>query len=231
MTDALTDRLRDVADIVRPRIGTGAELRRAAERGRRARRLAGGGLSVFALALMLGSGLGANPRTVPAPAFIPDQNVSPSQRATGSGGPQVLAADPLMTGFGWAQFLGDGSAPLRVRVTSSPPRLECVGDPRGLRATEIHAATYLWQPAAGSASPRGVNVEYVLRYDEEARASRALADLRGRFARCHRQQRNPPFLEPDPGWVRAHPGGLLDETFGGGGQHDARGQADGTPVR
>jgi hypothetical protein len=211
MTDLLTERLHASAERIHAALRPAREVRQGAEHARRVRRVVGATL-VAAVAIALGVGVGGHalsrldPVTTPSPSPMP--------------GVFTLAPDPFLTGVGWAGFWGPGGPTPVVRKDTQPAVMECVGDVHQLGATEVRSATYVLPGG-------GFNNEFVLRYDDEASATSAFADLQSQFARCHRQQKDPAFLIPDRGYVLVAPKGPIDDMFEGEGSTTSQDKAMG----
>lgn len=168
MTDRLSERLHDGIERVPASPRHAPDVRQGAEHGRRIRRAFGGVLAAgLVVAVAVGWGLRGDLLSAPGPA------TTPSPGATAGG----LAADPYLTDADWALFTGSLDV---VRAGSPPLRpMECVADAGALGSTELRSARYVDRGRPGAA----IN-EFLLRFDDEAGASRAFADLRARFAGC-----------------------------------------------
>ncbi len=200
MSDLLTERLHASAERIPGAVRPAREVRREAERARRVRRVVGGALvGAVVVAVLFGVGLGGHTLSEPEPITTPSPKPTP--------GVYTLAPDPFLSGVGWAGFWGAGG-PTVNRTNTEPALMECIGDVHQLGATEIAAATYV-QPGGG------FNNEFVLRYDDGGSATTAFANMRTKFARCHRQQSNPAFLYPIPDSVFVAPTGPIDDMFEG----------------
>lgn len=181
MSTSLTTRMQALVQDLPSAPAPAAHVRRGAERLRRRQWAAAGAAVLAVVAIVAGLQVGgggdrvlvipAGPPVEPSPAPL-----SQAELALAATGVYTLLDPPFLTEEDWAQMTGDSGI---RRVQEAPPRLlPCMDLPPTQGASEVRIAAF-------SETARSARIhEFVLRYDNDAGAERAVARIRQRYADC-----------------------------------------------